>query len=78
MSKGARIKELHNPRDTEVIVTMTLKLLRNGGVEVTGPIDNSIACFDIIGKALLSIAAHTAEQQNKKIIPVSGNLIKLN
>ena len=63
MGKGQRLKEEKKQQEPRVVATITIEMLANDQVSVKGPITNPIAVFDVLGKAMIQLAAFYARQQ---------------
>ena len=62
MGKAARIKEQHKQEEAVVLNTISINLLSNGSVNVSGPINNPIVVMDVFSKAFSALAQYYAQQ----------------
>ena len=82
MGKGARVKENHKKElkaelEKGVKVKVEIIMQENGGVRVSGPIDDQSFVINLIGAGLISLATHWAKKkaEEPKIITPAGGLI---
>ena len=70
--KAIRAEERKKP---EIINTIAINLLSDGGVNVSGPIQNPMLVIDVLGKALNALSQYYTQEQNNRIVKPGNGLI---
>ena len=74
MGKAARINAEHEAQRPKVLNTISVNILDNGNVQVSGPISDPVLVLDVLGKALMAVAQF--QHQNKgRIVQASPKLV---
>lgn len=64
-------------RPPEPVVTMTITLLNDGNVTVSGPLDNFRLTARMLGQALQAAANFSEQKRSKLIEPASADALRL-
>jgi len=80
MGKGMRLKEERKATALQpmIVNTISINMLSNGGVNVSGPITDPILVLSVFSKAFNALAVHYAQErdkQNKIVVPTSGLIL---
>ena len=79
MGKAQRLKAVRaeERKKPEVINTIAINLLSDGGVNVSGPIQNPVVVIDVLGRALNALSQYYAQEHNKqnRIVKPQNGLI---
>lgn len=80
MGKAQRLKSIRaeERKKPEVINSITINMLSDGGVNVSGPIQNPLLVIDVLGKALNALFQYYVQEnakQNRIVKPSQGLIL---
>ena len=76
MGKAQRLKAIRADEKPEILSTIAINLLSDGGVNVSGPIHDPRLVINVLGKALNALSQYYVQEQGKaKIVKPQSSLI---